>query len=95
MARGARISEAAFRTAADVRQRLDVTVLGLLPTATHVSPREQPLREPRRVGRAVMAAELCLAAAVTFLVVTAILDRQFFHDLMANPLAACSQRFWC
>jgi hypothetical protein len=91
----ARKNEIAFRTAADVRQTLGIPVLGCLPRAPGESPREQPRREPTWVRRAVFAAELCVATTIVWIAVAGLADHQFFYDLLVNPLAACSQKFWC
>jgi hypothetical protein len=95
VALNARKSEAVFHTAAEVRQRLGLTILGLLPLAAGQSPRERPVSEPRWIGRIVAASELSLVAVVAILVVAAATDRHFFHALLANPLSACSQKWWC
>jgi hypothetical protein len=94
VARGAQVSEAVFRTAAEVRQRLAVSILGFLPQSTGAGRVKTP-GEPRWVGRTLLAAELCLLAAVAVLAAVSIIDRQFFTHLLSNPLAACSQKFWC
>jgi hypothetical protein len=95
VARWSRVSEATFQTAAEVRQSLGVTVLGVIPRDPHVEPRERPRRELKWVRRTVVGAELFLTAAVVMLVLTAVADRQFLFDLIADPLAACSSKFWC
>jgi hypothetical protein len=91
----ARVTERTFRAAAEVRQKLGLTVLGFLSWRPNESAREKPLAEPRWVRRTVLAAELVLAAAVVCIAATAFADKQFFHELLGNPLAACSQKFWC
>ena len=94
VARRAEVSEAMFQTAAQVRQRLSLTVLGFLPRKLNYAVRETVRREPRWIRRTLLAAELYLAALVVMLLVLSLLDRQFLGHLMANPLAACSQKFW-
>jgi hypothetical protein len=94
-ARSARKPEPVFRNAAEVRQKLELTVLGILPFKSHQSPREQPFDEPRWIGRLVFASEVCLVAMVAVLIVSASADRHFFRELLANPLSACSQKWWC
>ena len=91
----ARNSEAAFESAAEVRQQLGLTVLGLLPLAPGQKPREHADFEPHWIGRIVIGSELLLTAVVAVLIVAAVTDRQFLHALLANPLAACSQKWWC
>jgi hypothetical protein len=95
VARWSRVSESTFQTAAEVRQSLGVTVLGVIPRDPHVEPRERPKRELKWVRRTVMGAELFLTAAVVMLALSAFADRQFLFDLIADPLAACSSKFWC
>ncbi len=92
---GARNSEAVFESAAEVRQQLGLTVLGLLPLAPSQQPRERAVSEPHWIGRIVVGSELLLTAVVAVLIVAAVTDRHFFHALLANPLAACSQKWWC
>ena len=94
VAQRAEVSEAMFQTAAQVRQRLSLTVLGFLPRKLNYTTREIVCREPRWIRRTLLAAELYLAALVVMLLVLSLLDRQFLGHLMANPLAACSQKFW-
>ncbi len=89
------ISEPVFRAAAAVRQALELPVLGILSRGPSQVPREQPQREPRWVRRTVLSAELWLLAIVVLLAATAWLDQQFWRDLIANPLAACSKKFFC
>jgi hypothetical protein len=91
----ARRNESTFRSTAEVRQALDLPVLGCLPRAVGEQPREQPLSEPSWIRRAIFGAELCVAAMVAWIAVAGIFDHQFLFDLLANPLAACSQKFWC
>jgi hypothetical protein len=92
---GARNPEAVFESAADVRQQLGLTVLGLLPLAPGQQPRERAVSEPHWIGRMVVGSELLLTAIVAVLIVAAVTDRHFFHALLTNPLAACSQKWWC
>jgi hypothetical protein len=92
---GARNSDAVFASAAEVRQQLGLTVLGLLPLAPGQRPRERAVSEPHWIGRIVVGSELLLTAVVAVLVVAAVTDRHFFQALLANPLAACSQKWWC
>jgi hypothetical protein len=94
VARSAQVSEAMFQSAAQVRQRLALTVLGLLPRRMGVTARKATLGEPRWVRRTLVAAELYLAAVLALLLVFSLLDRQFFDHFLANPLAAYSQKFW-
>ncbi len=89
------ISEPVFRAAAAVRQALDLPVLGILSRGPAQLPREQPQREPRWVRRTVLSAELWLAAIVLLLAATAWADQQFWRELIADPLAACSRKFFC
>jgi hypothetical protein len=95
VARFARIPESTFHTVAEVRHSLGIAVLGVLPRETHVQPRERPRQELKWVRRAVMVAELSLVAAVAVIAISAVADREFLFDLIADPLAACSNKFWC
>jgi hypothetical protein len=95
VARYARIPETTFHTVAEVRQMLGVAVLGVLPRKAHVSPRERPRQQSKWVRRTVKIAELSLVAAVAVIAATAVIDRQFLFDLVADPLAACSNKYWC
>jgi hypothetical protein len=95
VARYARIPEATFHTAAEVRQSLGVAVLGVLPREAHLQPRERPRHESKWVRRTVTMAELSLVAAVAVIAVAAVADRQFLFDLIVDPLSACSNKFWC
>jgi hypothetical protein len=95
IAGGARGSKAVFRTAAEVRQRLALTILGFLPPRLSLASRARPPGEPRWIGRTLLAAELYLLAVVVLLTVMAVLDHQFCGQFLANPLAACSQKFFC
>ncbi len=94
VARRARRDEPVFRSAAEVRQTLDLPVLGVIPFEPDQSPKESPICEPRWVRRSVLAAELWVAAAVLLVAVCAAIDSQFLVQLLADPLAACSQKFW-
>jgi hypothetical protein len=94
VARAALVSESVFQTAAQVRQRLALTILAFLPRRSDYKSRENPLREPHWIRRTLLAAELYLAALVLLLTVLSLVDHQFFGHLLANPLAACSQKFW-
>ncbi len=89
------ISEPVFRAAAAVRQALDLPVLGILSRGPSQLPREQPQSEPRWVRRTVLTAELLLVAIVLLLAATAWADQQFWRELLADPLAACSRKFFC
>ncbi len=89
------ISEPVFRAAAAVRQALDLPVLGILSRGPAQLPREQPQSEPRWVRRTVLSAELWLVAIVLLLAATAWADQQFWRELIADPLAACSKKFFC
>jgi hypothetical protein len=91
----ARRNETTFRSTAEVRQTLDLPVLGYLPRAAGEQPRDRPLSEPSWIRQAIFSAELCVAAMVARIAVAGIFDHQFLFDLLANPLAACSQKFWC
>ena len=95
VARQAVVSEPVFRAAAAVRQAMELPVLGLLSRGPSRLPREQPQREPQWVRRTVLSAELWLAAIVLLLAATAWVDQQFWRDLIADPLAACSKKFFC
>jgi hypothetical protein len=95
VARFARIPESTFHTVAEVRHSLNMAVLGVLPREAHVQPRERPREESNWVRRAVAVAELSLVAAVAAIAISAVADRQFLFDLIADPLAACSNKFWC
>ncbi len=94
VARRAHVSEAVFQTAAQVRQRLAVTIIGFLPRRPEQFVRGNAGREPRWIRRLLLSAELYLAAIVLVLTVLSLADHQFFNHLLANPLAACSQKFW-
>lgn len=89
------VSEPVFRAAAAVRQALELPVLGLLSRGPAQLPREQPQREPQWVRRTVLSAELWLAAIVLLLAATGWADQQFWRDLIVDPLAACSRKFFC
>ncbi len=91
----ARVKETTFRSAAEVRQKLGLTVLGFMSRGQGEAPQEKPRREPRWVSRSVLAAELVVAASIVCLIAAAIFDHNFIHSLLENPLAACSQKFWC
>ncbi|MCC7083743.1 MAG: hypothetical protein IT427_01905 [Pirellulales bacterium] len=93
--RSSQAAEITFHTAAEVRQSLGVAVLGVLPGDPYIQPRERPKNEPVWVRRLVGVAELSLAAAVLVLTISAMADRQFLFDLIADPLAACSNKYWC
>jgi capsular polysaccharide biosynthesis protein len=93
VARRACINEKTYETPAEVRQSLELPVLGMLPVNPHAA-REQPRREPRWVKRVVVSSEAWLAGIVVLLAVVSLLDTQFLHDLIADPLSACSKRFW-
>ncbi|HTQ39560.1 MAG TPA: hypothetical protein VMJ32_11055 [Pirellulales bacterium] len=95
VARRAQVSEAVFRTASEVRQRLALTILGFLPQNSLARTSQHPPSEPRWIGRTLIAAELCLLVLAAVLAAMSISDRQFFTHFLANPLAACSQKFWC
>jgi hypothetical protein len=90
----AKVPEAVFQTAAQVRQRLTLTILGFLPRRVDSSSRQTSVRESRWIRRTLLTAELYLASLVVALAVLSLLDHQFFGHLLANPLAACSQKFW-
>ncbi len=92
--RTAQVPEAVFTTAAQVRQRLAVTIIGFLPRRAEYVVRENSRREPKWIRRMLLAAELYLVAIVLVLTVLSLADHQFFGHLLANPLAACSQKFW-
>jgi hypothetical protein len=94
VARHAQVSEAVFQTAAQVRQRLAVTIIGFLPRRPDYLARVNSGREPRWIRRLLLAAELYLAVIVLALMVLSLADHQFFNHLIANPLTACSQKFW-
>ena len=91
----ARPSEPIFRSAAQIRQQLGLTILGLIPFSPFQSAHEKPRRQPRWIRRSILFAELCVAAIVLLLAVTALADKHFLNNLLANPLAACSQKFFC
>jgi hypothetical protein len=95
VARSARVSEAVFNTAAEVGQRLAISILGFLPTRPASAARENRGREPRWIARTLLLAELSLVAMVAMLTIVSLMDQQFFNHLLANPLAACSQKFFC
>lgn len=95
VARKARTAEATFHSAAEVRQSLGTAVLGVIPRAPQRVPRERPRQESKWVGRAVQVAEVALAAVVLLLAISSITDSHFFLDLVNDPLAACSKKFWC
>jgi hypothetical protein len=91
----ARVTEATFRTAADVRQKLGLTVLGFISRRPGETPEEKPRIEPHWVSRFVLVAGVVVAASIACLVAASLLDPHFCHSLLENPLAACSQKFWC
>jgi hypothetical protein len=91
----AKYAAAVFRSAAEVRQQLGLSVLGLLSLPPGQTPRERPVAESPWIGRLVTTSELLLVAMIACLAVAAATDRQFCHALMANPLSACSQKWWC
>jgi hypothetical protein len=95
VAQGARVPEAVFRSVAEVRQRLGISLLGMLPARTAAQASERPISEARWVSRVLLAAELSLLAVVVLLTVLSLADGHFFNQLLANPLAACSQKFFC
>jgi hypothetical protein len=91
----AKYAEAVFHSAAEVRQQLGLSVLGLLSLSPGQTPRERPVAESPWIGRLVTTSELLLVAMIACLAVTAATDRQFWHALILNPLSACSQKWWC
>jgi hypothetical protein len=95
VASAAGINEAAFNSAAQVRQILGLPVLGAISWISGQKPREQPLREAIWVRRSVLAAELILAACIVSLAISSIADHRFFLNLLADPFKACSLKFWC
>ncbi len=95
VSRHAQLREPIFQTAAEVRQSLGTAVLGVIPRDPYILPREQPKQESKWVHRTVLAAEVILAVAVLLLVISSLVDTQFFLDLITDPLGACSNKFWC
>jgi hypothetical protein len=91
----ASVNEKVFETAADVRQQLGLTVLGLLPPGSTAAPRDQPRRQPTWVNRCIRSAEFGLLALAVVLVVLCLSDQQFFTKFLADPVAAISQKLWC
>ena len=94
VAKRAGVTEPVFRAASAVRQMLGLPVLGILSRGPSQQPREQPQLEPRWVRSTVLSAELWIAAVVLLLAATALADQQFWRDLLSDPLAACSRRFF-
>jgi hypothetical protein len=88
----ARLTIPVFRTVASVRQALHLPVVGIIPRTTSGS--DKSLAEPRWIRGTVLLSELWLSAVVVLLVAIAFHDHQFFQDLLADPLAACSKKFW-
>ncbi|HEY2882007.1 MAG TPA: hypothetical protein VGJ15_06225, partial [Pirellulales bacterium] len=91
----ARPPESVFRSASEVRHTLGLTVLGELAAEPNAPRQEQPRREPMWTTNSVRASEWCLAAICGFLIVAALADRGFFLSMLADPLAACTHKFWC
>jgi hypothetical protein len=87
-------NEQVFETAADVRQNLGLTVLGLLPRLAPV-PSDQPRREPSWVKHCIRASEFCLLALALGIAVLCVSDSQFFTKFLADPVAAVGQKLWC
>jgi hypothetical protein len=88
-------SELAFKAAADVRQALDLTILGLLPSRPDRVQRDIPRRESRWVTLCIRSAEFSLLAVVVAIAILAASDQQFFTKFMADPVTACNEKFWC
>ena len=86
-------AEKVFGSAADVRQRLGLTVLGLLPPDPNQVSRER--REPGWVKHCIRSSELCLLILVAAIAILAITDQQFFTKLLADPVAAVGEKLWC
>jgi hypothetical protein len=91
----ASVTERVFETAADLRQQLGLTVLGLLTAAPNRTPRDRPRREPNWIRHSIRSAEFCLLALAAALTVLCLSDQQFFTKLLADPVAAISQKLWC
>ena len=52
------------------------------------------LAEARWIRGTVLLSEFWLTAVVVLLAAFAFHDHQFFQDLLADPLVACSKKFW-
>jgi len=89
------ICEKVFETAADVRQQLGLTVLGLLPPGLTGTPCDQPRRQPNWVKHCIRSAEFCLLALAIGLAVFCFFDQQFFTKFLADPVAAIGDKLWC
>jgi hypothetical protein len=88
-------SEKVFQTAADVRQHLELTVLGLLPQGVTPAPRDRPCREPNWVKHCIRSSEFCLLALAAGIAILCISDVQFFTKFLADPVAAVGEQLWC
>lgn len=93
VARKACVNEKAFQSPAEVRHALDLPVLGLL-TSNPQAVKESPRREPVWVRRTVLTCEAWLVGVAVMLAVVSLLDTSFFQAFLADPLDACSKRFW-
>jgi hypothetical protein len=91
----ASVSEKVFETAADVRQQLGLTVLGLLPPSLTRTNHDQPRRQPNWVRHSVRSAEFCLLALAVGLAAVCLSDQQFFTKFLGDPVAAISEKLWC
>jgi len=91
----ASVTEKVFETAADVRQQLGLTVLGLLPSRLTRTPQDQPHRQPNWVKHCIRSAEFCLLALAIGLTILCLSDQQFCAKCLADPVAAISEKLWC